>query len=118
MAEDIVGSKMPGLASEGLKPSKAGYGQNGYGGASSDLPGENRSSGFLPGITQADLTAALDRVSPKDSRDTVRDASGKGNPPAPKDFKQPKFAAPQTREVPSDSYPLSFGMDTRSPRNR
>ena len=70
------------------------------------------------GIRLGDLTAALDRVSPKDSRDTVRDASGKGNPPAPKDFKQPKFAAPQTREVPSDSYPLSFGMDTRSPRNR
>jgi len=117
MAQDIVGSKMPGLASEGLKPSKAGYGQNGYGGASSDVPGENTSSGFLPGISQADLSAALDRVNPKDGRDTVRNASGKGSPPAPKDFKQPKFQAPQTRTVSADSYPLSFGMNERTNRN-
>jgi hypothetical protein len=117
MAEDIVGSKMPTFASDALKPSKAGYGQNGYQGASSDLPGENTTAGFLPGISQADLTAALDRVSPKDSRDTVRDASGKGNPPAPKDFKQPKFDAPQTREVSADSYPLAMGMNARSNRN-
>lgn len=116
MAEDIVGSKMPGLASEAMKPTKAGYGQNGYGGASSDMPGENTGSGFLPGISQADLTTALDRVNPSDSRDTVRNASGKGNPPAPKDFKQPKFNAPQTRTVSADSYPLSYGMNTRSSR--
>ena len=117
MAEDVVGSKMPGLASEGLKPSKAGYGQNGYAGSSSDVPGENTGSGFLPGVSEADLSAALDRVNPKDGRDTVRDRSGKGNPPAPKDFKQPKFDAPQTRTVSADAYPLSFGMDKRSPRN-
>ncbi len=117
MADDIVGSKMPTLASEALTPNKAGYGQNGYGGASSDVPGENTGSGFLPGVSTADLQAALDRVNPKDSRDTVRDRSGKGNPPAPKDFKQPKFAAPQTREVTADSYPLSFGMNSRSSRS-
>ena len=56
MAQDIVGSKMPSLASDALKPSKAGYGQNGYAGASSDLPGENTKSGFLPGV---DLPAAM-----------------------------------------------------------
>lgn len=28
-----------------------GYGQNGYQGASSDLPGENTTSGFLPAVT-------------------------------------------------------------------
>ena len=99
MAEDVVGSKMPGLASEGLKPSKAGYGQNGYAGASSDLPGEHTTSGFLPGVSAADLSAAL-----------------KGNP-STTDAKQPKFAAPQTRDVSSESYPLSFGMDKRTTRN-
>jgi hypothetical protein len=117
MAQDIVGSQMPEFASEALKPNKAGYGQNGYGGASSDVPGEDTTAGFLPGISTADLQSALDRVNPKDSRDTVRDRTGKGNPPAPKDFKQPKFAAPQTREVSADSYPLSYGMNSRSPRN-
>ena len=48
MAEDIVGSKMTDFASDALKPSKAGYGQSGFGGASSDLPNEKTSSGFLP----------------------------------------------------------------------
>jgi hypothetical protein len=55
MATDVVGSKMPALASDALKPSKAGYGQNGYAGASSDMPGEQTSSGFLPA---ADLAGA------------------------------------------------------------
>ena len=117
MADDVVGSNMPSLVSEALKPNKAGYGQNGYGGASSDLPGENTSSGFLPGISQADIDTALGNVNPKDARDTVRDRSGKGNPPAPKDFKQPKFTAPETREVSAQPYPLSYGMNTRSNRN-
>lgn len=107
MAQDIVGSNMP---------ANNGYGQNGYAGASSDQPGQNTTSGFLPGISEADLSAALGRVNPKDGRDAVRDRSGKGNPAAPKDFKQPKFAAPQTREVLADSYPLSYGMDARSSR--
>ena len=109
MAEEIVGSKMP---------ANNGYGQNGYSGPSSDTPGKKTTSGFLDGISDADLTAALARVNPKDGRDTVRDASGKGNPAAPKDFKQPKFVAPQTREVSADTYPLSMGMAQRSPRNK
>ena len=44
--EKIVGSKMPAQASDQLRPDQKGYGQNGYGGASSDLPGENTQSGF------------------------------------------------------------------------
>lgn len=55
MAQDIVGSKTPSFASDQLKEDKAGYGQNGYGGASSDHPGEHTTSGFLPG---ADLAGA------------------------------------------------------------
>jgi len=106
MADEVVGSKLP---------ANNGYGQNGFPGPSSDEPDKRTTSGFLPGISDADLSAALDRVNPKD-RDTVRNASGKGNPPAPKDFKQPKFAAPQTRTVSSESYPLSHGMDQRSSR--
>ena len=86
MAEDVVGSKMPGLASEGLKPSKAGYGQNGYGGDSSDVPGESTRSGFLPGV---DLPKAM------------------------ADMK-----AVETRKVSANSPPLSFGMDSRTPRNK
>lgn len=112
MATDVVGSKMPALASEALKPSKAGYGQNGFGGASSDLPGENTQSQFLPG---ANLQTAYDAVSTKDGA-YAGGRTGKGNPPAPKDFKQPKFTASQTREVSATSYPPSFGMAQRSPR--
>jgi len=113
MAEEVVGSKMP---------SNNGYGQNGYEGPSSDTPGNNTGSGFLPGISDADLTAAFNQVNPKDGRDTVRDRSGKGNPPAPKDFKQPKYdvvegGGQQTREVSAQSYPLSYGMDKRSSRS-
>lgn len=114
MADEIVASKMPSLN---------GYGQNGYTGPSSVTKPTDGQSGFLPGVSQDDLTAALDRVAPKDGRDTVRDATGKGNPPAPKDFKQPKFAAPQTRELDQPTAKerrvgFSFGMDQRSLRNR
>lgn len=38
-AEEFIQSKLP---------ADNGYGQNGYRGASSDLPGENTSSNFLP----------------------------------------------------------------------
>lgn len=86
MAQDIVGSKMPSLASEALKPSKAGYGQNGFAGASSDMPGESTRSGFLPGV---DLPKAM------------------------ADMK-----AVETRKVSANSPPLSFGMDSRTPRNK
>ena len=114
MTEQIVGSKMPALASDALKPSKAGYGQNGFGGASSDMPGENTQSQFLPG---ANLQTAYDQVSKTDGA-YAGGRTGKGNPPAPKDFKQPKFLASQTREVSAEPYPPSYGMAQRSPRNR
>lgn len=48
MATDIVGSRSPTFASDALRPSTHGYGQNGYGGASSDEPGQRTTSGFLP----------------------------------------------------------------------
>lgn len=116
-ASAIVGSKMPDKVMDQLKEGDNLYGQNGYAGPSSDTPGKNTTSGMLPGVSQADLTAALGNVNPKDGRDTVRDASGKGNPPTPKDFKQPKYPAPQTREVSAESYPLSYGMSVRSSRS-
>lgn len=53
MASDIVGSNAPTFASDALKPSKRGYGQNGYRGASSDTPGQRTTSGFLPDCTLA-----------------------------------------------------------------
>lgn len=49
MSTDIVGSSQPEFASDQLKSSKRGYGQNQFGGASSDLPNESTKSGFLPG---------------------------------------------------------------------
>lgn len=48
MATQFVAGKVPTLASNQLKPSKAGYGQNGFGGPSSDNPGERTTSRFLP----------------------------------------------------------------------
>ncbi len=53
MSTDIVGSKTPEFASDqfatpGLSFEK-GYGQNQYGGASSDVSGHRTTSGFLPG---------------------------------------------------------------------
>jgi hypothetical protein len=40
MAIQVVGSKQPQFASEQLKPNQHGFGQNGWGGASSLLPGQ------------------------------------------------------------------------------
>ena len=50
MAQNIVGSNFPDFASEQLEvpKGKPGYGQNQFSGASSDLPGEKTTSGFLP----------------------------------------------------------------------
>lgn len=49
MSTKITGSEQPTFASEQLSPiSNRGYGQNGFGGASSDLPGQNTKSGYLP----------------------------------------------------------------------
>ena len=47
MATEIAASKLPTFPSE-EKESRAGYGQNGYQGPSSDMPGEHTTSGFLP----------------------------------------------------------------------
>lgn len=49
MAAKIVGSNEPDFPADALKPRQSGYGQNGYGGASSDLPHQNTRSGYLPG---------------------------------------------------------------------
>lgn len=92
MATDVVGSKMPGFASDALKPSKAGYGQNGYAGASSDLPGERTTSGFLP---DTDYNAAY----AEDVK--IRDR----NPGQPGGVSNKPFAP-------------AFGMDQRTPRNK
>ena len=63
MATDIVGSRQPTFPSE-EKNDNSGYGQNGFGGPSSDLPGKRTTSGFLPedaglkgiiGDTKADM---------------------------------------------------------------
>jgi hypothetical protein len=58
MSQAILGSKMSDSVAQQLKPSKKLYGANGYGGASSDMPGEKpTTSGFLP---QCDLASAHD----------------------------------------------------------
>lgn len=115
MAQQIVGSKMPSLASEALKPSKAGYGQNGYAGASSDMPGENTRSGF-EASSGCDLAAALTAVNAKDPID-ARGRTGRGNPPTPPKGGDTSKAS-QTRTVKATPFPLSFGMDRRSTRNK
>lgn len=89
MSTDIVGSQMSPFASDALKEDKRGYGQNGFGGASSDLPGQNTTSGFAASKGALTLDAAqADRK---------------------------KF---EERKVNDASPPLSFGMDSRSPRNK
>jgi hypothetical protein len=101
MAQDVVGSKDPTFASDaGKKPAdntKTGYGQNGYMGPSSDTDLKNPTRSALA----VELFPVVD----------LKDATAKG------DHKQPAFDAPQTRDVSSESYPLSFGMDKRSSRN-
>ncbi len=42
MAQDVVGSKLPTFASDQTTKSTRGFGQNGYGGASSETPGKAR----------------------------------------------------------------------------
>lgn len=48
MTVKVVGSNAPEFASEQFRPSNAGYGQNQFGGPSSDVPGRRTASGFLP----------------------------------------------------------------------
>ncbi len=47
MVTEIFGSKQKTFPSE-QKPDNSGYGQNGFGGPSSDEPGKRTTSGFLP----------------------------------------------------------------------
>lgn len=75
---------MPTFASDALKPSKEGYGQNGYGGASSDVPGEKTTSDFLPqpGTPVNDQTRTLVG---KTAPDAFGMASARSRQPANKD---------------------------------
>jgi hypothetical protein len=99
MADEVVGSKLeefPGPFTNAGDNTKTGYGQNGYRGASSDMdPIKNPTRSAMAVALFGDGTTA---------------------DPDPKDAKQPKFAAPQTRQVSNQSYPLSYGMDQRTSR--
>jgi hypothetical protein len=114
MVEEIVGSQIPEFASDAFKkPSdntKTGYGQNGYQGASSDTDLSNPTqSAMAVALPPVDLKGALAKAGLPQSEPAKR--------PVPVDFKQPKFDAPQTRAVSTDSYPLSFGMNSRTSRS-
>lgn len=113
MVQEIVGSKMAPFASQGLKPDPRGYGQNGFGKASSDVPGENTVSGFMPAT---DLKAALTAdIGGAAGVMDARGRSGKGN--GARNMKQQPPEGPQTRTVGGNVAP-AFGMSTRSPRGR
>ncbi len=62
MTQEIVGSNEPDSVAEQIKPSSKLYGQNGFDHASSDVPGENTRSGFLPGPSSAPLNSQLRKV--------------------------------------------------------
>jgi hypothetical protein len=64
MAIDVVGSKMK---------SDNGYGQNGYSGSSSDLPGQHTTSGFLP---QATVPADWGQTRPMSAEQKVPTTKG------------------------------------------
>jgi len=113
MATDIVGSNLPPFASDALRESKRGYGQNGYGGASSDLPGENTNSGFLP---VPDTSSAMDKVSARDG-EYRGGRVGKGNPSSPGKVGDLTGAGKETRDVGTAALPLAQRPGP-SPRNR
>ena len=104
MAQDIIGSKMPALN---------GYGQNGFPGASSDLPGQATKSGFLPACDVVAATAAS--VGGRDGA-YLGGRSGKAAPRAAS--RGGTVLGPQTRDVGVSDVKPSYGMLTRSPRNR
>lgn len=106
MAQDIVGSAMK---------AQNGYGQNGYGGPSSDEPGTTTKIDNL-NLPTCDLAQATkDTVGGSDGA-YAGGLNGKGNGARP--AKQPPVLGPQTRDVGVSKCPLAFGMDQRSPRNR
>lgn len=92
MAQDIVGSKM--TPQPNLKDDKSGYGQNGYGGASSDCPGEH---------TESDL-AKEHRAATDDGQGVHDIVIGSGS----------RSGAWQEREVSATQYPTTPGMRNRS----
>ena len=88
MSTQFATSKVPTLASDQLKPSKAGYGQNQFGGPSSDNPGERTASDFLPS----------DPVRDRLIREGHHDNSGTDD--AVKDLE---------RKIDTTPYPTTFG---------
>lgn len=48
MSTKVVGSNEPDSVAKQIAPSSRLYGQNGFGGPSSDTPGNRTVSGFLP----------------------------------------------------------------------
>lgn len=106
MSTNVVGSNMPTLPSAQLRETKSGYGQNGFGGASSDLPGENSQSGFLP---RCDVVAATsDSIGGTDGA-YPGGRTGKA-PPRASGPKDAGIRGTQTRKVSAEAYPTTFGM--------
>jgi hypothetical protein len=101
----FLGSKMPPLN---------GYGQNGFHGASSDLPGQNTRSDFLPDTNFE--AAAQASIGARDSvyaggrtgKVTVRASASK----------DAGMQGPQTRDVGVSTILPAFGMLQRSPRDK
>ena len=105
MSEKIIGSNMPALASDQLKPSKAGYGQNGYHGASSDVPGERTTSGFLPSDPVRDTVARFGSAAMRAPEVGDNVESVRGTP------------ASQFRDVSKIAAPTTFGMKNPNSNN-
>lgn len=117
MSTDIVGSKQPTFASDQLRPDRSGYGQNAYGGASSDTPKERTRAGLTVNrdgddpvleTIKAHGSAAMRGGPPGDSVETVRGTPatqirdiGNGNVPdhpamASNRSRQPSYPGPNS----------------------
>ena len=106
MSTDIVGSNFPDAAV--MDADGDDYGLNGFDGASSDQPGQNTKSGFLPGC-DLDAARGANGLS-ADARE--RSPNGKAAPRAAS--RGGDILGPQTRHVSAAGYPPSFGMRNRS----
>lgn len=100
MAIDVVGSNMP---------ADNGVGQNGFRGASNDLPGMQTQNDLLP---QVDYAKAL--------RETVGGADGEsaacgrsGKSPYTHGQKSANMQGPQTRTLTGTNVPVAYGMKAR-----
>src|SRR5579872_2575677 len=113
MSTDVVGSAFPTFPDEQLMPSKRGYGQNGFAGASSDMPGENTKSYFLPGADAVSATA--ETVGGSDGAY----AGGRSGKWAPRGNKGGHIQGPQTRRLGNTGkeaqVPVAFGMRGPAP---